>query len=74
MKFSEKLQEVEKIVQKLEKETLPLEEALAIYEEGIKLIGELQLFLKNAEQKVLILSEDIKEEPFEEGPEEKGRT
>ena len=70
MKFSEKLQKVENIVHKLEKEQLPLEEALSLYEDGISLIRELQNFLQQAEQKVMVLSEDLKEEPFDANEED----
>ncbi|MBN1332592.1 MAG: exodeoxyribonuclease VII small subunit [Synergistales bacterium] len=70
MKFSEKLQKVENIVHKLEKEQIPLEEALSLYEDGISLIRELQTFLQQAEQKVMVLSEDLQEEPFDASEED----
>lgn len=71
MNFSEKLQKVENIVQKLENEELPLEQALSLYEDGITLIRELQTFLQRAEQKVMVLSDDLKEEPFDANGEDK---
>lgn len=71
MNFSEKLQKVENIVQKLENEELPLEQALSLYEDGITLIRELQTFLQRAEQKVMVLSDDLKEEPFDANGEDR---
>lgn len=64
MKFSEKMEEVEMIVSRLENEALPLEEALLFFEKGVGLIRECQLYLAEAKQKVSILSSGEREIPF----------
>ena len=66
MKFSSKMDEIEGIVARLEKEALPLEEALALFEKGIGLIGECQKFLTEARQRVTLLSQDGNEIPLPE--------
>ena len=66
MKFSSKMDEIEGIVARLEKETLPLEDALALFEKGIGLIGECQKFLTEAKQRVTLLSLDGSEIPLPE--------
>ena len=55
--FEERLARLNEIVAKVEGETLPLEEAMALYEEGKKLIGSLENELKEAEEKVKKLRE-----------------
>ena len=57
--FESMMQELETIVKKLDNETVSLEEALELYQRGIKLSTECDQTLKNAEQKV---NELIKEE------------
>ena len=64
MKFSTKMDEIEGIVARLEKEALPLEDALALFEKGIGLISECQKFLGEARQRVMILSSDGGEIPL----------
>ena len=61
MKFSEKMAEIETIVGRLEKEALPLEEALALFEKGVARIRECQAYLREAKQKVALLSSEGKE-------------
>ncbi|WP_022853788.1 exodeoxyribonuclease VII small subunit [Thermodesulfatator atlanticus] len=58
MRFEEAFKLLEKIVHELEENDLPLEEALARYEEGVKLVRHLQNVLKEAEQKVEVLLKD----------------
>lgn len=63
MSFEEKLNRLNEIVGKIEGETLPLQETLALYKEGKTLIVELQKELSDAEKKVGDLSvsdEDVK--------------
>ncbi len=63
MSFEEKLNRLNEIVGKIEGETLPLQETLALYKEGKTLIAELQKELSDAEKKVGDLSvsdEDVK--------------
>ena len=50
--FEERLERLKQIVAIIEGETRPLEETLALYEEGKKLIEELTKELKDAEEKV----------------------
>src|SRR5438270_11402435 len=54
-KFEECLQRLEKIVDQLEKGDIPLEQALALFEEGMKLSNSCRSELENAEGKVEIL-------------------
>lgn len=54
--FETKLNRLNEIVSKIEGETLPLQETLALYKEGKKLISELQEELSDAEKKVGDLS------------------
>ena len=55
MRFEEALKALEKIVQELEKEDLPLEEALARFEEGIRLARDCHRLLEEAERRVQVL-------------------
>ncbi len=50
--FEQSLKRLDEIVNKIENETLPLEECLKLYEEGKKLIASLESALKEAEKKV----------------------
>lgn len=72
-KFEEALDELDKIVHRLENTALPLDEALSLFEEGIKLSRFCSAKLEEAEKKVEILLRDeqgnIHQKPFEE-PEE----
>ncbi|WKD50403.1 exodeoxyribonuclease VII small subunit [Microbulbifer spongiae] len=66
--FEENLEALEKLVERLEAGDLPLEEALADFERGVKLTRECQRKLAGAEQKVKLLMEEnggIKELPFD---------
>ncbi len=68
MSFEDKLQELEKIVEKLENGQLSLDESLGLFEKGIKLVRECDTNLKCARQKVEKLIEennDVRSEPFE---------
>ena len=50
--FEQRIARLNEIVAKIEGQTLPLEEALALYTEGKKLIDELQKELSEAQAKV----------------------
>lgn len=66
--FEESLSALEKIVGQLESGDLPLERALALFEEGVVLARQCQSQLEEAERKVeLLLRErgEIKSIPFE---------
>jgi exodeoxyribonuclease VII small subunit len=67
-KFEDCLQRLEKIVEELEKGDLPLERALALFEEGVSLSTTCRQELEGAEGKVEILLKQngkLQPEPFE---------
>ena len=57
-KFEDALARLETIVTELEKGDLPLEEALKIFEEGVRLSKSCMKMLEEAERKVEILLKD----------------
>lgn len=63
MTFEEALQELEKIVVKLESGSITLEEALELYMQGVKALSTCEQQLTQAEQKVEILLRDMRK-PF----------
>jgi exodeoxyribonuclease VII small subunit len=69
LSFEKALEDLEKIVEKLEKGGLSLSESLALFEKGVKLARFLREELEKAEKKVEILLKDekgeVKEKPFE---------
>ncbi|HOK41753.1 MAG TPA: exodeoxyribonuclease VII small subunit [bacterium] len=67
--FEEKLIELENIVKKLEGTDMPLNEAIQLFESGIKLSKELEDELKNAELKIVNLLETKKEKEKKENEE-----
>lgn len=69
MNFSEKMTELDKILLRLEGDSLPLEEALSEFENGIGLVRECRSYLEEAKQKVALLTDDG-EIPFELGNKE----
>lgn len=62
--FEAQLSELETIVEQLETGDLPLEDALKVFEKGVKLSRQCQLLLSEAEQKVTILM-DNQEQNFD---------
>ncbi len=56
--FEKSLEELETIVNRLEEGDLPLEESLALFEEGIKRSRECRERLTSAERKIQILMKD----------------
>ncbi len=67
-KFEECLQRLEKIVEELEKGNVPLEQAIKLFEEGVRLSNSCRQELEAAEGKVeILLKQDGKlhAEPFE---------
>ena len=67
-KFEESLQRLEKIVDDLEKGNVPLEQAIKLFEEGVKLSNSCRQELEAAEGKVEILLKQngkLQAEPFE---------
>lgn len=59
------LNELEKIVEKIEDSNLPLDESLTEFERGIGLVKAAQKILLNAEQKVALLVEGASGKPEE---------
>jgi exodeoxyribonuclease VII small subunit len=65
--FEQALAELERVVERLERGDLPLEEALKTFERGVELARHCQSSLKSAQQKVEILlkrSGQPEAEPF----------
>ena len=56
--FETQLTELESIVEQLEAGELPLEDALKVFEKGVKLSRQCQQLLSEAEQKVTILMDN----------------
>lgn len=68
--FEEALSELESLVETLEQGELSLEDSLKTFERGVELTRICQQVLKEAEQKILILSDKRVEaelEPFDRG-------
>lgn len=69
LSFEKALEDLEKIVDQLEKGGLSLSESLSLFEKGVKLARFLREELEKAEKKVSILLKDekgeVREEPFE---------
>lgn len=72
IKFEKAINDLEKIVEFLESDDVPLDEALKKYEEGIRLSRLLSQLLTQAEKKIEVLTRtlegELKAEPF--APEE----
>ena len=64
--FEASLKDLESAVEKLESGNLPLEDALACFEEGVKAAGSCQKLLREAELKVEKLRVDAKGMPTAE--------
>ena len=58
MSFQEKLEHLDEIMTRLESEPLPLDEALCVFEEGVALVREAEVLLKEVEQRVTLLAGD----------------
>ena len=65
-KFEDALTELEAIVRRLENEQLSLDEAIALFEEGIKLSHLCAARLDEAEKKVSLLLKDDQGNPYEQ--------
>jgi exodeoxyribonuclease VII small subunit len=64
--FELALQQLEQIVQKLEKGELPLEDSLRLYEEGIRLSRLCHGKLEEAEGRIEVLMKDARGEPIKD--------
>jgi len=71
LSFEQSMQRLDEIVRQLEKGEAPLDESLALFEEGTALIAACGKMLDSAEQKVVMLKKgengEPKEAPFEGG-------
>lgn len=65
LSFEESMQRLEVIVQRLERGDVPLEESLALFEEGSGLIAQCSKLLDSAEQKVIKLKKGSDGAPVE---------
>ncbi|MBV9072407.1 MAG: exodeoxyribonuclease VII small subunit [Acidobacteria bacterium] len=73
-KFEDCLQQLEKIVEQLERGDLPLEQSLKLFEEGVRLSNACRQELEAAEGKVEILTRQggkLEAQPFESLGDEK---
>jgi exodeoxyribonuclease VII small subunit len=74
IKFEDALARLEEIVRKLEAGTLPLEDSLKAFEEGIGLARRCARYLEEAEKRIEVLTRDesgaLRSVPFDwtEGP------
>ena len=67
--FEKQLAKLEQIVTKLDAEGIPLEKAIALYEEGVMLSKDLNEILARAQKRIEILTredEGLTPKPFEE--------
>ena len=72
MSFEQSLDRLEEIVRHLEKGDLPLNDSLALYEEGTALIASCSRLLDEAEQKVVKLKKGADGLPIETEFEDEG--
>lgn len=70
--FEKAFQDLEKIVQRLESEELPLDESLHLFEEGIRLSRFCHQRLEEVEKKIELILADAKGQPVTEPFEEEG--
>jgi exodeoxyribonuclease VII small subunit len=61
--FEKSFQQLEKIVQRLESEELPLDESLQLFEEGIRLSRFCNQKLEEVEKKIELILSDAKGQP-----------
>ncbi len=66
LNFEELMQKLEDITNKLEKESLSLDESVKLFEEGMKISKECNSKLENAEKRITILldTDNLEEEDF----------
>ncbi len=62
MSFSEDLQQLERIIRRLEEGQMPLEEALSLFRQGTETLRTCRAFLRETSQEVRLLSENDPED------------
>lgn len=62
MTFEENLQQLQQLTEKLEKESLPLEEAIAVYQKGVQLSEACRNALQEAEKQFSLTIEEGQQE------------
>lgn len=65
LNYTAKVQRLEEIVSLMENSSMPLEETMALYEEGRKLLKECRDYLSSAEEKITVLDENGEEKEFD---------
>lgn len=74
MSFSDDMDRLQEIVNRLDSGEMPLEESLALFEKGILLINSCRGFLESARQKISLISMDTDDtdgkpwNPLEDSP------
>ena len=58
MSFEDAMRELEKVVSDLERGDVPLEQSIALYERGAQLKQRCQIKLKEAEEKVALITQE----------------
>ena len=64
--FEETLNKLEQIVSELEAGDVPLDQSIKKFEKGIELYNDCRAFLTNAEKKIKILTDSMKELDYSE--------
>ena len=64
--FEDLLNNLEQIVGKLEEGKIPLNESIENFEKGVKLYQKCRQLLDNAEKKIKVLTDDLKEKDLVE--------
>lgn len=60
MRLEESIKKLEEIVDKMQDETIDLDQSLALFEEGVKLVSQCSEMLKQHKGKLTILTEEMK--------------
>ncbi|MCX7828297.1 MAG: exodeoxyribonuclease VII small subunit [Thermanaerothrix sp.] len=64
LSFTEDMSKLEEIAARLERDDIPLEEALTVYEEGVIIARRCFEFLEDARRRIEILGDDGTEKPL----------
>ena len=62
MSYEQALARLEQIIRAMENDKIPLEESLALYEEGVRIVRRLSVELDDAERKIRILQQNAQGE------------